>query len=137
MSQPPNTRSSSEVSGTISLIFGEHRYERLPRRMVPIYVSDPIGDAMPFRMARAPAIVVVLTAPRPTRSTPSLPRAGAISTGVGMSHKLYQLARRSGRRRATIRGMFLKRSDPYQLVVGMTGVKMGDRLVQIGCADGG
>ncbi len=33
--------------------------------------------------------------------------------------------------------MFLKRSDPYLLVVGMTGVKMGDRLVQIGCADGG
>jgi ubiquinone/menaquinone biosynthesis C-methylase UbiE len=33
--------------------------------------------------------------------------------------------------------MFLKRGDPYLLVVGMTGVKMGDRLVQIGCADGG
>jgi SAM-dependent methyltransferase len=33
--------------------------------------------------------------------------------------------------------MFLKRDDPYQLVVGMTGVKMGDRFVQIGCAHGG
>ena len=29
-------------------------------------------------------MVVVLTAPRPTSSTPSLPRAGAISTGVDM-----------------------------------------------------
>jgi hypothetical protein len=50
--------------------------------MVPICVSEPIGFAMPLRMANAPAIVVVLTAPRPTSSTPSFPRAGAISTGV-------------------------------------------------------
>ena len=27
--------------------------------------------------------------------------------------------------------------DPFALVVGMTGVKMGDRFVQIGCAHGG
>ena len=33
--------------------------------------------------------------------------------------------------------MFVKRGDPYMLVVGMTGVKMGDRVVQIGCAHGG
>jgi ubiquinone/menaquinone biosynthesis C-methylase UbiE len=33
--------------------------------------------------------------------------------------------------------MFLKRQDPYQLAVGMTGVKLGDRLVQVGCGDGG
>jgi ubiquinone/menaquinone biosynthesis C-methylase UbiE len=33
--------------------------------------------------------------------------------------------------------MFLKRQDPYQLIVGMTGVKLGDRLVQVGCGDGG
>ena len=33
--------------------------------------------------------------------------------------------------------MFLKRDNPHLLVVGMTGVKMGDRLVQIGCAHGG
>jgi ubiquinone/menaquinone biosynthesis C-methylase UbiE len=33
--------------------------------------------------------------------------------------------------------MFLKRDDPYQLVVGMTSVKMGDQFVQIGCAHGG
>ena len=33
--------------------------------------------------------------------------------------------------------MFLKRSDPYALVVSMTGVKMGDHVLQVGCADGG
>jgi SAM-dependent methyltransferase len=33
--------------------------------------------------------------------------------------------------------MFLKRDDPHLLIVGMAGVKMGDRLVQIGCAQGG
>jgi ubiquinone/menaquinone biosynthesis C-methylase UbiE len=33
--------------------------------------------------------------------------------------------------------MLLKRQDPYALVVSMTGVKMGDQLLQIGCADGG
>jgi SAM-dependent methyltransferase len=33
--------------------------------------------------------------------------------------------------------MFLKRDDPHLLVVGVAGVKMGDRLVQIGCAHGG
>ena len=32
--------------------------------------------------------------------------------------------------------MFLKRQDPYGLVVGMTGVKLGDRLLQIGCGHG-
>lgn len=30
---------------------------------------------------------------------------------------------------------FRRRDDPYTLVVGMTGVKMGDRLVQVGCGD--
>jgi SAM-dependent methyltransferase len=30
-----------------------------------------------------------------------------------------------------------KRDDPYLLVVGMTGVRMGDRFAQIGCAHGG
>ena len=33
--------------------------------------------------------------------------------------------------------MFLKRSDPYLLVVNMTAVKLGDRLLQVGCAHGG
>ena len=33
--------------------------------------------------------------------------------------------------------LFFRRSNPYMLVVGMTGVKMGDRIAQIGCAHGG
>lgn len=32
---------------------------------------------------------------------------------------------------------FKRRDTPYLLVVGMSGVKMGDRLVQLGCADAG
>ena len=32
--------------------------------------------------------------------------------------------------------MFLKRSNPFQLVVAMTSVKMGDRLLHVGCANG-
>src|SRR5262245_40388901 len=84
MSQPPNTRSSRGANGTTSLIFGDRPSVRLPRRTVPICVREPIGLANPLRMASTPAMVVVLTAPRPTRRTPSLPRAGAISTGTGM-----------------------------------------------------
>jgi ubiquinone/menaquinone biosynthesis C-methylase UbiE len=33
--------------------------------------------------------------------------------------------------------MLKRRDDPFMLVIGMTGVKMGDRLAQIGCAHGG
>jgi SAM-dependent methyltransferase len=32
---------------------------------------------------------------------------------------------------------FPRKGNPYALIVGMAGVKMGDRLLQIGCADGG
>src|SRR5919204_3198873 len=32
---------------------------------------------------------------------------------------------------------WIKRQDPYLLVVSMTGVKMGDRLLQVGCAHAG
>jgi SAM-dependent methyltransferase len=32
---------------------------------------------------------------------------------------------------------FTRRDDPFFLVVGMTGVKMGDQVVQVGCAHGG
>src|SRR6266545_7275906 len=96
MSQPPNTMSFNSASGTNSRMPGDQLSVRLPRRIVPICVSEPIGLANPLRIAITPAIVVVLTAPRPTSRTPSLPRAGAISTGVAMKLKLYQLARRSG-----------------------------------------
>jgi ubiquinone/menaquinone biosynthesis C-methylase UbiE len=33
--------------------------------------------------------------------------------------------------------MFLKRQNPHALAVSMTGAKMGDRLLQVGCAHGG
>ena len=33
--------------------------------------------------------------------------------------------------------MLIRRQDPYLLLVSMAGVKMGDRLVQVGCAHGG
>lgn len=33
--------------------------------------------------------------------------------------------------------MRIRRHDPYTLVVGMTGVKLGDQVMQFGCADGG
>src|SRR6185295_14499958 len=39
-----------------------------------------MGCANPFLMASTPAMKVVLTAPRPTSSTPSFPSAGLIST---------------------------------------------------------
>jgi ubiquinone/menaquinone biosynthesis C-methylase UbiE len=32
---------------------------------------------------------------------------------------------------------FRGKGNPYMLIVGMTGVKMGDRILQIGCSDGG
>jgi ubiquinone/menaquinone biosynthesis C-methylase UbiE len=32
---------------------------------------------------------------------------------------------------------FARRGNPHALVVGMTGVKMGDSIVQVGCAHGG
>jgi len=32
---------------------------------------------------------------------------------------------------------FRTKSNPYMLIVGMAGVKMGDQLLQIGCSDGG
>ena len=32
---------------------------------------------------------------------------------------------------------FRRRDDPFMLVIGMTGVKLGDRVLQIGCAHGG
>src|SRR6476620_4447055 len=47
--------------------------------MVPIWVMEPIGFAMPLRTASTPAINVVATAPRPTTMTPSFPVAGWIS----------------------------------------------------------
>src|SRR5271166_248160 len=81
MSQPPNSRSSSFASGTKSLISGVRPSVRLPRRTVASCVRDPIGAPSPRLTASTPAMNVVLTAPMPGSSTPSLPSAGAIGTG--------------------------------------------------------
>ena len=55
---------------------------RLPSRMVPICVREPIGRAAPRRTFSTPAMNVVATAPSPTQSTPSVPLAGAIRRAV-------------------------------------------------------
>src|SRR5262252_7816308 len=81
MSQPQNTTSSSDARGTKSLMRGDLASVRLPSRMVPICVSDPMGLARPRRIAITPAIVVVLTAPRPTSMIPSFPSGLSIFLG--------------------------------------------------------
>src|SRR6185369_1081468 len=75
-SQAPNTMSSSAASGTKSLISGERFSVRLPRRIVAIWVSDPIGCVWPRRTLSTPAMKVVATAPSPGVMIPSLPVAG-------------------------------------------------------------
>ena len=76
ISQPVKTRSSRLARGTKSLIKGLLPSVRLPRRMVPIWVSEPIGFARPLRTASMPATSVVATAPIPTIMIPSFPFAG-------------------------------------------------------------
>jgi SAM-dependent methyltransferase len=78
-------------------------------------------------MASTPAMVVVLTAPRPTSRMPSLPRAGAIESGeVTIADYIMGKMR-----------MFLRRpvagQDP--LPVSMTGVRAGERVLQVGGDD--
>src|SRR5436309_3727667 len=80
MSQAPKTRSSRPASGTKSAIRGTRFSVRLPRRMVPIWVSEPMGLPSPRRTASTPAITVVLIAPRPTSSTPIFPCGARIWT---------------------------------------------------------
>src|SRR4030095_9078635 len=80
MSQPPKARSLSAASGTKSWIFGTRRSVRLPSRMVPSCVSDPIGCAIFFLIASTPAMNVVLTAPMPGIRTPSFPDGASILT---------------------------------------------------------
>src|SRR6476620_10872589 len=68
--------SSSAASGTKSLISGDRFSVRLPRRIVAIWVSDPIGLLWPRRTLSTPAMKVVATAPSPGVMMPSLPAAG-------------------------------------------------------------
>src|ERR1035438_4642170 len=76
MSQPVKTRSSSLAMGTKSLMSGLLASVRLPRRMVPIWVREPMGLASPLRTASTPAMSVVQTAPMPAVMIPSFPVAG-------------------------------------------------------------
>src|SRR3954467_471722 len=69
--------SSSVVSGTKSLMSGARFSVRFPRRMVAIWVSEPIGFEWPRRMLSTPAMKVVATAPSPGVRMPSFPFAGA------------------------------------------------------------
>src|SRR5207249_5395693 len=79
MSQPVKTKSFRVARGRNSLILGERASVRFPSRTVPIWVSDPMGLARPFRMASTPATNVVATAPMPGIMMPSFPLAGSIS----------------------------------------------------------
>ena len=65
-------------SGTKSRISGELASVRLPRRMVPIWMMEPMGLAKPRRTASTPAMSVVATAPMPGIMMPSFPVAGAM-----------------------------------------------------------
>ena len=112
--------SSRPASGTNSLIFGERLSVRLPRRIVPICVSDPIGLA---------------------RSLADGDHAGdgGGADGAEADEQDAELAlRRSDFNRCrhgeklyhhrVDDSPFRGASNPYMLVVGMTGVKMGDRM---------
>src|SRR6478752_8496424 len=145
MSQPPNTTSSSDASGTKSLMSGERPSVRLPSRTVPIWVNDPIGLASPRRIASTPAIVVVLTAPMPTSMIPSFPVASAIFAGFFTTADYIIVTRRTGRapvrrrspeRAPTSRDMpWLKKDSSEPLTVAMTGIKLGDRVLIAGVSD--
>src|SRR5688572_13599827 len=109
---------------------------RLPRRIVPICVSAPIGFDRPFRIAMMPAMVVVLTAPRPTRRTPSLPSAGAIDRPFDT--KKNYIIRVPGFRvpGSEVRVFRLKKSAaPHATAIAMIGAKPGQSVVVLG-ADG-
>src|SRR3989442_12144577 len=86
MSQPPKTRFSSVSSGTNPRISGERCCVRLPSRIVPSWVIEPIGAAAPLRTSSTPAMKVVLTAPMPGVRTPSSPFGGAILVGRRISN---------------------------------------------------
>ena len=77
-SQAPNTSWSGRASGTMSFMRGVRLSGRLPRRIVASWVIEPTGCPVPRLMCSTPAMNVEDTAPRPTKSTPSLPPAELI-----------------------------------------------------------
>ena len=54
---------------------------RVPSRIVPNCVSEPIGSPIPRRASSTPAMSVLVTAPSPTHRTPSFPSAGVMEAG--------------------------------------------------------
>jgi hypothetical protein len=78
-------------------------------------------------MAATPAIVVVLTAPSrraECRDDRGQERFQQVETRAKTISSLLMISFRRG-------------DKPHALLVGMIGVKLGDRFVQIGCAHGG
>ena len=69
-------------AGRTRLISGERFSVRLPSRMVPIWVSEPMGRPLPRRACSTPAMNVEATAPRPTSRMPRRPSAGWIGSGL-------------------------------------------------------
>src|SRR4029078_1579491 len=121
---------------------GEFASVRLPRRMVPIWVSDPIGLASPLRIGSTPAIVVVLTAPRPTSMIPSFPSAvwmvfGCFTIGRSYSSREHvDIWNVETGESGNLKGMgIFRRSQTEPLAVTMAGVKLGDRFLSIGVRD--
>src|SRR2546427_684635 len=86
MPQPPKPRLSSVSRGTNSGISGERCCVRLPSRIVPSWVIEPIGAAAPLRTSSTPAMNVVLTAPMPGVRIPSSPFGGAMLVGRRISN---------------------------------------------------
>src|SRR5580704_15547127 len=84
MSHPPKVKSFNSASGTNFLTSGERPSVRLPSRIVPSWVSEPTGCALPFLTNSTPAINVVLTAPIPGVNIPSFPLGSAIFPGFSM-----------------------------------------------------
>ena len=116
--------SSSFASGTKSFTIGLRFSVRLPRRMVPIWVIDPMGDPWPRFVSSTPAMRVEATAPRPTVRTPSLPSAGAMVRGSDMVFRLGDLSHLT-----SVTG---SKSLPYIKGEPLCGVG-GDECVHNGC----
>jgi hypothetical protein len=65
-------------------------------------VSEPTGGAMPRRINSTPDMKVVLTAPIPGVSTPNLPLAGAMLTGLRIQFPQCALSLREMIRRCLL-----------------------------------
>jgi SAM-dependent methyltransferase len=87
-------------------------------------------------------MVVVLTAPMPTSRTPSFPVASAIFEGFFTTAHYIIVPMRDWRRagaaaRVTQQNVmaWFRNSTTEPLTVAMSGIKLGDRLLVVGCSD--